>query len=272
MDRRVANLWLVGAGHMGQALLQGWSAAGIEFHDSLVVDPAPPILPEGLQGAETLPKSALPPRIVVVAVKPDVWGSIAKELALRLGPDTIVLSVMAGITTTTLKEELGVRSIARVMPNLPVAILKGAMAAYAQNADDGSRDVVNQLMGPLGLIEWLDREDLLDAATAIAGCGPAFVFRFIGALGDAAIALGLPEEQARRIAIAMTRGAIATAGESVSGLTEQADAVASRGGATRAGLEILDDGAALNNLIARSLEASRQRSRELSVNIAGKQN
>ena len=118
-------------------------------------------------------------------------------------------------------------------------------------------------MQPLGLVEWIADEAQFDAVTALAGCGPGFVFRFADALAKAGEALGLPADQAARLAIATLDGAGRMAGASDVSPAMLADRVASPGGSTREGLNILDDGDALVDLLSRTLAASARRNAEM---------
>lgn len=106
-------------------------------------------------------------------------------------------------------------------------------------------------------------EDKFDLVTALAGSGPAFVYRFIDALGAAAVRLGLPEEQARELAVAMTEGAAALAARSDHSPGKLADMVASPGGVTRKGMDVLDEGEALTRLLTETLRSARDRSVEM---------
>jgi pyrroline-5-carboxylate reductase len=150
----------------------------------------------------------------------------------------------------------------RVMPNLAVSLGKAPVALAESGLGAADRDAVKELMAPLGTPEWIG-EDRFDLVTALAGSGPAFVYRFIDALGAAATRLGLPEEQARRLALAMVEGASALAAQSQHDPGALADMVASKGGTTRAGLDVLDDGEALGRVVTECLRAARDRSAEM---------
>src|SRR3546814_15118590 len=94
------------------------------------------------------------------------------------------------------------------MPNTPVGVGQGVCALYAdERTSDAARGQVEALMQPLGLAEWLKDETQFNLVTALSGCGPAYLFRFIHALAGAATRLGLPEYEAARPALATVRGA-----------------------------------------------------------------
>ena len=154
------------------------------------------------------------------------------------------------------------RGHVRVMPNLAVSLGKAPVALVAQGLDDAACAQVADLMRPLGTPEWIG-QDRFDLVTALAGSGPAFVYRFIDALGAAATRLGLPEEQARALALAMVEGASALAAQSPHDPGQLAEMVASKGGVTRAGLDVLDADGALIRLVTDTLRAARDRSAEM---------
>jgi pyrroline-5-carboxylate reductase len=112
-------------------------------------------------------------------------------------------------------------------------------------------------------VEWLESEDLMDLVTALAGSGPAFVYRFIDALAAGAAGLGLPVEQAERLAVAMVEGAASLAAASEHSPGELARRVASPGGVTQVGLDILDRDESLPRLVAECLRGARDRSAEM---------
>ena len=93
------------------------------------------------------------------------------------------------------------------MPNLPAAIGAGRDGAVRRRAwTRRRRATAAGLVAPLGAVEWIDREELFDAVTALSGCGPGFLFRFVEALAEAGAALGLPADQAVRLALATVDG------------------------------------------------------------------
>jgi len=141
-------------------------------------------------------------------------------------------------------------------------IVPVALAADTITPEQQAR--VTTLMAPLGQSEWLP-ESLFDAVTALAGSGPAFVYRFIDALSQAGAALGLPADQSQRLALAMVEGAGLLAAASGVSPGELARRVASPGGTTEAGLKVLDAGNALATLVEATLRAARDRGAEMAA-------
>lgn len=260
-------IWLVGAGNMGGAMLRGWIGAGISPERIAVIDPSAPAVPTGVTVLSAPPIDGESPAILVLAVKPQMLDAVAPGIAPACGAGTLLVSVLAGVEIASLARRFPrTRAIVRIMPNMPAAIGKGVMALHADaSADQGARADATILSQPLGLVEWIDREDLFDAVTAVSGCGPAFLFRFIDAMAAAGAALGLPQDQAARLALATAEGSAllaAAAGESPATL---ADRVASPGGSTRAGMDVLDAHAALADLMARTLSAAARRNAEMAA-------
>jgi len=153
----------------------------------------------------------------------------------------------------------------RAMPNLPVALGKGVVALYADGAPQSARDGAAALMAPLGLVEWTRDEAMFGAVGTLEGCGPAFLFRFIDALAKAGEALGMPADQAARLALATVDGAASMASASDATPAILADRVASPGGSTRQGLNVLDRDDALIRLMTETLEAAERRGREMAA-------
>lgn len=248
-----ASLWLVGCGNMGGAMLARWIDAGLPPSAVTVIDPGAPRVPAGVTVTDKPPAGS--PEVLVLAVKPQMLNAVAPTLATAT-PELLV-SILAGVDHATLSARFGGK-VVRAMPNLPVAIGRGVTALY------GERDPrAEALAAQLGLVEWIDDEALFDAVTALSGCGPGFVFRFIDSLAKAGAALGLSADQAARLALATVDGAARMAVDADADPATLADRVASPGGSTREGLNVLDAGDALNDLLIRTLAASARRNAEM---------
>lgn len=118
-------------------------------------------------------------------------------------------------------------------------------------------------MLPLGTPVWIEDESQMDAVTALAGSGPAFVYRFIDAMAKGGVAAGLPEDTSARLALATVEGAARLAAESSASPSTLARRVTSPGGTTAAGLAVLDAEDGLSKLVEETLKAARDRGREL---------
>lgn len=260
-------IWLIGAGNMGGAMLRGWLGAGIAAERITVIRPSGASVDGGVVVLRApLPDSAAP-AVLLLAMKPQKLDEAVPALAPLVGEGTLIVSVLAGVEVASLARRFPRhRAIVRIMPNTPVAIGKGVMLLHAAAGSDGAaRDEAEALARPLGLTEWIEDEGLFGAATALSGCGPAFLFRFVDAMAKAGAALGLPEAQAARLALATVEGAAMLAAGSDETPARLADRVASPGGSTRAGLDVIDAGAALDRLMADVLAASARRDREMAA-------
>ena len=157
------------------------------------------------------------------------------------------------------------------MPNLAIALGKSPNALLADGLTERQREQVTALGRAGGTAEWLEDESQFDLVTALAGSGPGFVYRFIDALATGAAAQGLAQEQAQRLAVQMVEGAAALAASSQLSPGELAARVASPGGMTQKGLDVLDENDALNELVENCLVAARDRGRQMAEEAREKQ-
>ncbi|MEQ1495282.1 MAG: pyrroline-5-carboxylate reductase [Novosphingobium sp.] len=257
------SILIVGCGNMGGAMLAGWLAGGLDPARFTVVDPVLAAAPAGVRLLRDIPAEQFD--VVLLGIKPQALG----EVAAVLEPATrgaIVLSILAGAELATLAERFpAAAALVRVMPNLAAAIGKSPLGLFEQGLDTAGKARVGALLAPLGTPEWLASEDQLDAVTALAGSGPAFVYRFIAALAEGGEALGLDPAQADRLARSMVEGAALLAAGSPETPAELARRVTSPGGTTAAGLAALDSDSALARLIEATLRAARDRGAELAA-------
>lgn len=254
-------IWLIGCGNMAGAMLHGWLARGADPRQVTVIRPSGMAVAEGVRVLAQLPEDEVP-ALVLLGVKPQKLDEIAPALAPALEPETILVSILAGVELASLRARFPTpSSIVRAMPNLPVRLNKGVIALHGGEGE--ARATVQRLMEALGLVEWFDDEDLFQIAGIVGGAGPAFLFRFIDALAASAAGLGMDEVQAARIAKHMVEGAAAQAAASDETPAELARRVASPKGTTEAGLAVLDRAEGLAGLVRETLKAARRRTREM---------
>jgi pyrroline-5-carboxylate reductase len=250
---------------MGGAMLRRWIDSGVVAADAVdVVNRTDRALPAGARQGRTLPDGPLPD-IVMLAMKPQQLDEIATTHGARLAGVPMLVSILAGVEEAALAARFSVGAIVRAMPNLPVAIGKGVVALSSASADVAAREAIATLMAPLGLVEWIGDARLFDTVTALAGSGPGFVYRFIDALAGAGAALGLPADQSARLALATVEGAALLAAAADVGPDVLAERVASPGGSTRAGLNVLDRADGLAALLRETLVASERRNAEMAA-------
>jgi pyrroline-5-carboxylate reductase len=267
----IAPFVLVGAGKMGGAMLTRWLHSGLDARDTIILDPN---MEASLQAAwksegvkvVSSPKDIDRPKVMVLAVKPQVMDHVLGDVAPLAGPHTTVVSVAAGISLQQLSGAFGPDvGVVRAMPNTPSQIGKGMTVACANSRfKQDMRTTISALFETLGLFEWLDDEAQIDAVTAVSGSGPAYVFHMVEALAEAGVAHGLSEELSKVLARQTIIGAAGLLEQS----HEQADVlrknVTSPSGTTEAALSVLMSEDGLPLLMQKAVEAAAKRSRELS--------
>ena len=182
---------------------------------------------------------------VFLAVKPNVVAGVLEQLRPILSEKKpLLISMAAGVSIAQLEAWVGTPlPIIRIMPNTPAAVGKG-MILYCTNSLVQEEDVADFLkdMSQAGLFDRLD-EKLIDAGSALSGCGPAYMYMFLEALADGAVACGLPRAKAYTYAAATMAGAAEMVLSSGSHPGALKDAVCSPGGSTIAGVKALEENA-----------------------------
>lgn len=257
----------VGGGNMAAALIGGWLKAGGPAADISVVevDGARRDQLTRLYSVAThaQPNAALAGAdVFVLAVKPQQMREACAALRPYVGAAT-VLSVAAGIRTDAIARLLGTDRLVRAMPNTPALIGHGITGLAAlPSVSASSRAQVEALLKSAGPVVWLDKEDLLDAVTALSGSGPAYVFYFIEAMIQAGRELGLDETQARQLAVQTVIGAGQLAWQSSEPVALLRERVTSKGGTTAAGLNAMAQDH-VGDAIVRAVHAAHRRAVEL---------
>lgn len=259
------HLFLVGCGNMAGQMLSRWLACGLDPARVTVLRPSGRAVADGVRVLADYPSSLPAGTTVLLGMKPQQIASVADSLALLYSDDTRIVSILAGTTLAELRTRFpAARDIVRAMPNLPVGIGEGVIALHADpSVAREARDAVGSLMVPLGLAEWIADEGQFNEVTALSGCGPAFLFRFIDAFARAGEALGLSPAQAARMALATVKGSADMAARASENPAILADRVASPGGMTRQGLNVLDADDRLLRLLIDTLAAARDRGEEM---------
>jgi pyrroline-5-carboxylate reductase len=262
-------IWLYGCGNMAGAMLKGWLAAGADPRQITAIRPSGAAVAEGVRVLTTMPEDEVP-AMVLLGVKPQKLAEVAPRLAPALEPETLFVSILAGVELATLRTLFPApRAIFKAMPNTPVALNKGITELLTDTAEAAARARVEHLMSALGRVEWFETEAEFNLASAVTSAGPAFLFRFVDALAAAGEHLGLPADRAARLAAAMAEGAGALAAGSGETPQQLARRVASPGGTTEAGLKMLDAEDGIKSLLLRTIEASRKRGQEMAAMTRG---
>jgi pyrroline-5-carboxylate reductase len=258
-----SEMLICGCGNMGSAMLRGWLAAGVSPTCFTIIDPMPDNVPDGVSVYRSGTELHRTFGTVVLGIKPQMLEALAPDIARLLKPGATVISILAGSGTTTLSQHFPGAKIVRLMPNLAAAIGKSPLGLFSHEIATDNRHGLNAMFAPLGMVIWLNDESHMDAVTALAGSGPAFVYRFIDALAQGGMATGLPEDIAGKLALAMVEGAVELATMSAESPAELASRVTSPGGTTAAGLAVLDGNESLQKLVTETLRAARDRGGEL---------
>jgi pyrroline-5-carboxylate reductase len=257
----------IGGGNMASALIGGLIESGHARSAIHVVEPfaeqAAKLRERFGVAVDAAASAALDDAALVVwAVKPQLFREAAVPCAAHV-KQALQLSVMAGIRAGAISAATGSQRVVRTMPNTPALVGRGMSGLFASAAVTAQeRTQVEALLKPTGELLWVEREELLDAVTALSGSGPAYVFYFIEAMMRAGTELGLAPEQARRLAIGTFDGAAALAAQSPAPPQTLRANVTSKGGTTHAAITTLDERGVLDSFV-QALHAAAGGAKEL---------
>lgn len=262
------KIGFIGGGNMARAIIGGLVAKGFRAADITVAEidgvaRLKLVAEFGVTSVEAAGPELADARVVVFAVKPQQMRAAAEAAGAHFG-DALVITIAAGIRLADLRRWLGGRErLVRAMPNTPALVHAGITGLHAPGSvgpDD--RQAAEDLLAAVGATLWFEREEDLDAVTAVSGSGPAYVFYAMEALERAARELGLAEGAARSLALWTFVGATKLAierGEEPAKLRAQ---VTSRGGTTERAVGVLD-AARVQEGIVQAVKAACERSREM---------
>lgn len=200
---------------------------------------------------------------VILAVKPQVAAAVLREVGDKFRPGQLFLSIVAGWKLSRLESFLPPEvAMVRAMPNTPCLIGQGITAlAYGRGVTGPEQDLARSIFGAVGEVVELP-EHLLDAVTALSGCGPAYAFLVIEALTDAGVKLGLPRQVALKLTTQTIAGAAAMVGQTGTHPAQLKDMVTSPGGATIYGLAVMEE-AGLRGTLIKAVFTAWQRAQAL---------
>jgi len=258
----------IGAGQMAQALARGFVEAGLLKPEQIyAADPSQQSLDAfsaQIAGASTSTQNESVVEnadIIFIAVKPQYFGDVVKNIGGNVREEQLVVSIVAGVKLAELAA-LATQRIIRVMPNTPCLVGKGASGfCLSPGATAGDAAVTRQLLEATGVAFELP-EKQLDAVTGLSGSGPAYVYILIEALSDGGVRAGLPRHVATALATQTVLGAAAMVQQTGEHPAVLKDRVASPGGTTIAGIEALENNAFRAAAIA-AVTAATERSVEL---------
>lgn len=202
--------------------------------------------------------------LIVLSVKPQDFASLAQSIRPHLRDDHLIMSIMAGITSTSIQQHLGAKKIVRAMPNLPSQVGLG-MTVFTTSLDVTRLEIftVQNLLNTTGKTMYVENEALIDSATAISGSGPAYVFYFMDSMIDTACKMGFSDAEAQLLVKQTFLGSINLLNKNSLSCKDWIAKVSSRGGTTEAAVSRFNQ-ENLNLHIQSGLEAAEQRAQELS--------
>lgn len=260
------SVGIVGVGKLGETIWKGLEGSeGISLLGSVRTKKRLLELPKKLQARVFLDNTSVAKkaRILILAVKPQQAKSVLLELSPHLTSDHLVISVCAALEITQLRSWMGKKGrLLRAMPNTPVQVREGmTVLAREDGTSDADYKVAETLFNKIGKTIELE-ERLFDAATAVSGCGPAFVYVILEALSDGGVKVGLPRKVATHLAAQTLLGASSMVLDQGIHPACLRDDVTTPGGVTIDGLMALEEGHIRVTLI-KAIVAATERSRTL---------
>ena len=259
----------VGSGVMAEAMIAGLLRNGLVTRDLIVASHPRSDRRDELAreyGIRTVPRNAEAVEgadVVLLALKPQMLAKVGHELASSLRPEQLVLSVMAGATTTALAGILDHPTVVRAMPNTPARIGRGITVWFATpEVTADQRAQTSAILRALGAEIEVDDEKLVAMATAVSGTGPTYVFLVMEALIDAAVHLGFPRHVAHDLVVETLEGSTLFAKQSAMHPAMLRNMVTSPGGTSAAALHELEAGR-LRTVLSEAVWAAYRRTVEL---------
>ena len=264
-DRKVA---VIGAGHMGAALLRGMTKAHWAKPDNLLATHPRPERRRQLEAELAVrteasnAKAAAWADVLILAVKPQILLKVCEEIRPYVTQDKLVVSIAAGIATASIERALPGAPAIRSMPNVAVTVDLGATAiCRGARATEEHAAMARRIFEAVGIVVEVD-EYLMDAVTGLSGTGPMYIFQIIEGLSDAGVKVGLSRHVSNQLAIQTVLGAAKMAQETGKHPGLLKDMVTSPGGTAIAALHKLEQGG-LRALLIDAVEAATNRSMEL---------
>ena len=256
----------IGGGNMASAIIGGLIRQGLPATQVMVVEPfeATRVLLKSQHGVQAHPAPGpflADADLIVWAVKPQSFREAAAPVAPFAGR-ALQLSVMAGIRAADIAAASGSARIVRCMPNTPALVGRGMTGLFDASGAPADRQLAETVIRTTGDVLWVEREEQLDAVTALSGSGPAYVFYFLEAMQQAGVELGLTPEQARALAVGTFAGGAHLAAQSAEPLATLRERVTSKGGTTHAALTALEQ-AGVKAAFVKAMHAACVRAAEL---------
>ncbi len=259
------KILIIGGGNMGTTYAQSFLRSHIASKEAMMIlekspEKAAELSKKDIGKVFGNPEDCLDKAdLIILAVKPQDTTALFQSLRPLVDSQQVFLSIMAGVKISTIREALGVSKVIRAMPNLPAQIGMG-MTAFT-SSDDVTRIelvTVQNLLNTTGKTVYVEQESAIDAATAISGSGPAYVWFFMDALMEGARAMGFNEPEAELLVSQTFFGAVELYRATSLSCQEWIDRVSSRGGTTEAALKSYHENAVHQDIIAGAMAALRR--------------
>lgn len=201
--------------------------------------------------------------VVVLAVKPQCFDKLAEELKGKIGKDTVILSIMTGVTIKKIKTSLAVNKVVRAVPNLGSRVNKSMTVWTCLGCDDEEVGMTSSLFSGIGKELYVDNENMIDSSTAVSGSGPGFFFYILEQWLESIEDLGFSKEESKKLLLTSIDGSVELLKSNMDP-GKLVGQVASKGGTTEAGLKVLQDNN-VKEMWDRVLKAAKNRAEELSL-------
>lgn len=242
------KIGFIGLGNMAKAIIGGMLSQGIAEKEDIIGSAKTKETLNavktsyGIQTAEDNREVAGNADVLILAVKPQFFGEVIAEIRDEVNADALVISIAAGKTMAEIEGLFGRRiKLVRCMPNTPALVKEGCSGMCRnEEVDEEEMALCKKLMGSFGMAEEVP-ESLMNAVAGVSGCSPAYVFLFIEALADGAVAAGMPRKQAYTFAAQAVLGSAKLLLESGKHPGELKDMVCSPAGTTIEGVRILEE-------------------------------
>ncbi|UCB42363.1 MAG: pyrroline-5-carboxylate reductase [Dehalococcoidales bacterium] len=259
----------IGGGNMGEAMLSAVLGKHLATIQSVIASDSSPERRQyltskyGIAVIDDNRKTVAGADVIVLAIKPQNLAEVMAELNGLLGPEQLVLSIIAGVRLDTICQGLGHRAVVRAMPNTPAQIGQGMTVWTAtEEVSEQQNEWAGSILSVMGHEIAVSSEDQIDMATAISGSGPAYLFLFVEALVNAAVQLGLSHDMAQELVLTTVLGSGHLIEESGIEPAELRRMVTSPGGTTAEALREFEQGE-FSELLTRAVRAAYERAKQL---------